>query len=163
MATTSECDKFPGCSSLETVDPDMLKILQNEKKRQKRCLELIASENFASKAVLQALGSCLTNKYSEGQVGQRYYGGNEFIDEMEKLTQKRALELFVLILKIGVSMFNHCQVFQLILLFTLPLLSLMDESWVLTFQTGVTCHMDSSQLQRKFLQHLYFLSLCRIG
>lgn len=76
------------------TDKEMFEIIGKEKNRQKRGLELIASENFASKAVLQALGSCLTNKYSEGQVGQRYYGGNEFIDEVERLTQKRALELF---------------------------------------------------------------------
>jgi len=77
-------------------DPEMLEIIKKEKDRQKRGLELIASENFASKSVLQCLGSCLNNKYSEGQVGQRYYGGNEFIDDMERLTQKRALELFSL-------------------------------------------------------------------
>ncbi|CAH1795454.1 unnamed protein product [Owenia fusiformis] len=75
-------------------DPDMWEILQKEKLRQKRGLELIASENFASKSVLQALGSCFNNKYSEGQVGQRYYGGNEFIDEMETLTINRALRCF---------------------------------------------------------------------
>lgn len=48
--------------------------------RQYECLELIASENFTSKAVMQAMGSCLTNKYSEGNIGKRYYGGNEYID-----------------------------------------------------------------------------------
>merc|ERR550514_1642644 len=68
--------------------------LADEKKRQVEGIELIASENFASRAVLQALGSEMTNKYSEGQVGARYYGGNEHIDRMEKLCQKRALELF---------------------------------------------------------------------
>ena len=57
-------------------------------------IELIASENFTSKAVMQALGSCLTNKYSEGYPGKRYYGGNEVIDKIEKLCQKRALEAF---------------------------------------------------------------------
>lgn len=75
-------------------DPEMHALITLEKQRQCRGLELIASENFASKAVLQALGSCLNNKYSEGQVGQRYYGGNEFIDQIETLTQKRALEAF---------------------------------------------------------------------
>lgn len=79
---------------MSVIDPDMLALIHSEKRRQKSCLEMIASENFASKAVLQALGSCFTNKYSEGYVGQRYYGGNEIVDEMEKLTQKRALELF---------------------------------------------------------------------
>lgn len=79
---------------ISEVDPEMLEIMKHEKRRQKSCLEMIASENFTSKAVLQALGSCLTNKYSEGVVGNRYYGGNEFIDEMEKLTQSRALAAF---------------------------------------------------------------------
>ena len=55
---------------------------------------MIASENFTSKAVMEALGSCLTNKYSEGYPGKRYYGGNEFIDKIELLCQKRALEAF---------------------------------------------------------------------
>merc|ERR1719456_491628 len=59
-----------------------------------RSIELIASENFTSKAVLECLGSVLTNKYSEGQPGGRYYGGNEHIDRVEALCQKRALELF---------------------------------------------------------------------
>jgi len=58
--------------NMSVIDPDMLDLIHKEKDRQKRCLELIASENFASKAVLQALGSCFTNKYSEGHVGQRY-------------------------------------------------------------------------------------------
>lgn len=81
---------------ISVTDPEMDAIIRQEKNRQKRGLELIASENFASKAVLQALGSCMNNKYSEGQAGQRYYGGNEFIDVMERLTQKRALELYKL-------------------------------------------------------------------
>lgn len=75
-------------------DPEMHHLIQEEKERQKKGLELIASENFASKSVLQALGSCLNNKYSEGQPGQRYYGGNEVIDKIELLCKKRALEAF---------------------------------------------------------------------
>ena len=66
--------------SLEEKDPEMDAIIQGEKKRQFECLELIASENFTSKAVMQAMGSCLTNKYSEGYPGKRYYGGQEYID-----------------------------------------------------------------------------------
>lgn len=65
-----------------------------EKNRQKQGLELIASENFASKAVLDVLASCLHNKYSEGYPGARYYGGNEYIDQVENLCRRRALELF---------------------------------------------------------------------
>ena len=69
-------------------------MIQNEKKRQFEGLELIASENFTSRAVMEALGSCLTNKYSEGYPGKRYYGGNQYIDQIETLCQKRALEAF---------------------------------------------------------------------
>merc|ERR1711959_222458 len=65
-----------------------------EKNRQLRCVELIASENFTSKAVLECLGSVLTNKYSEGQPGARYYGGNEVIDKVENLCKDRALQAF---------------------------------------------------------------------
>jgi glycine hydroxymethyltransferase len=57
-------------------------------------IELIASENFTSKPVMEALGSCLTNKYSEGQPGARYYGGNENIDKIELLCKERALAAF---------------------------------------------------------------------
>merc|ERR1711933_616662 len=64
--------------------------------RQMRSIELIASENFTSKAVLECLGSILTNKYSEGQPGARYYGGNEVIDKIENLCKKRALDAFSL-------------------------------------------------------------------
>ncbi|CAO2643439.1 Serine hydroxymethyltransferase, cytosolic [Lemmus lemmus] len=69
-------------------------IIKKESNRQRVGLELIASENFASRAVLEALGSCLNNKYSEGYPGQRYYGGTEFIDELETLCQKRALQAY---------------------------------------------------------------------
>ena len=79
---------------LDNSDPEVAKIIHSEYLRQKNGIELIASENFVSSAVLAALGSHMTNKYSEGQVGKRYYGGNEHIDEMELLCKKRALELF---------------------------------------------------------------------
>uniref|UniRef100_A0A8C5UZT8 Serine hydroxymethyltransferase n=1 Tax=Microcebus murinus TaxID=30608 RepID=A0A8C5UZT8_MICMU len=69
-------------------------IIKKESNRQRVGLELIASENFTSRAVLEALGSCLNNKYSEGYPGQRYYGGTEFIDELETLCQKRALQAY---------------------------------------------------------------------
>lgn len=81
---------------LEKNDEDVFNIIRKEKERQRSGLELIASENFASAAVLQALGSCLNNKYSEGYPGVRYYGGTEYIDELERLCQKRALEVFKL-------------------------------------------------------------------
>jgi glycine hydroxymethyltransferase len=80
--------------SIEEKDPEMAQLIASEKQRQFQCLELIASENFTSKAVMQAMGSCLTNKYSEGYPGKRYYGGNEFIDQVESLCQSRALTAF---------------------------------------------------------------------
>lgn len=75
-------------------DKELYNILKKEKNRQKRSLELIASENFVSNSVLQANGSIFTNKYSEGYPKNRYYGGNEHIDELELLCQKRALKIF---------------------------------------------------------------------
>eukprot|EP01041_Mallomonas_annulata_P002364 gene2363-4582_t len=83
------------CSDgLKTVDEEVYSIMSNEWDRQYEGIELIASENFASRAVLEALGSCFTNKYSEGLPGQRYYGGNIHIDRLEILCQNRALNLF---------------------------------------------------------------------
>jgi len=82
--------------ALSDVDPEIASIISKEKVRQVRGLELIASENFTSKAVMEALGSCMTNKYSEGRPNARYYGGNEFIDQAELLCEKRALDLFKL-------------------------------------------------------------------
>jgi glycine hydroxymethyltransferase len=79
---------------LKDADPEMYKLVQLESLRQFRGLELIASENFTSSAVMDCLGSSLTNKYSEGYPGKRYYGGNEFIDSVEVLCQKRALAAF---------------------------------------------------------------------
>ncbi|MFS8032691.1 putative glycine hydroxymethyltransferase [Helianthus anomalus] len=79
---------------LSNVDPEVSEIIYNEKQCQFRSLQLIASENFTSRAVMEAVGSCLTNKYSEGLPGKRYYGGNEHIDELETLCQKRALAAF---------------------------------------------------------------------
>lgn len=79
---------------MKTLDPEMYNIIEGEKLRQRDSLALIPSENFTSKAVLEALGSVMQNKYSEGYPGARYYGGNEFIDKAESLCQKRALEAF---------------------------------------------------------------------
>ena len=75
-------------------DSELSQILENEIERQKNGIELIASENFTSSQVLKYLGSVFTNKYSEGQPGKRYYGGNKFIDNMENLCIKRALTAF---------------------------------------------------------------------
>ncbi|CAK9155451.1 unnamed protein product [Ilex paraguariensis] len=79
---------------LSDTDPEVRSIIDKEKQRQFRSLELIASENFTSRAVMEAVGSVLTNKYSEGLPGKRYYGGNEYIDELEILCQERALAAF---------------------------------------------------------------------
>ncbi|MDQ3001990.1 MAG: serine hydroxymethyltransferase, partial [Fibrobacterota bacterium] len=79
---------------LRETDPEIHAIIAKETLRQQDGLELIASENTTSQAVLEAMGSVLTNKYSEGYVGKRYYGGNEVIDEMESLAIARAKELF---------------------------------------------------------------------
>jgi len=77
-------------------DIQIKKLLETEKKRQKSVINLIASENIVSEDVLEALGSELTNKYSEGYPGHRYYGGNEIVDKIELLAQERALKLFKL-------------------------------------------------------------------
>jgi glycine hydroxymethyltransferase len=79
---------------LERVDPEIAKALRAETERQSRNLELIASENFVSEAVLEAVGSVLTNKYAEGYPGRRYYGGCEVVDVAEELAIARAKELF---------------------------------------------------------------------
>eukprot|EP00210_Caulerpa_lentillifera_P009090 g8671.t1 len=79
---------------LSEVDPELSDIIEKEKNRQYKGLELIPSENFTSAAVLEAVGSVMTNKYSEGYPGARYYGGNEFIDLAESLCQKRALAAY---------------------------------------------------------------------
>merc|ERR1712061_607331 len=86
--------QLPGNKSLQDADPSMYALIEEEKARQMRSIELIASENFTSKAVLECLGSVLTNKYSEGQPNARYYGGNEVIDKVENLCKARALEAF---------------------------------------------------------------------
>ncbi len=80
--------------SLREVDPKVYGIIKKEEKRQENNLELIASENFTSSAVLEAQGSCLTNKYAEGYSGRRWYDGCEFMDDIETLAIKRAKKIF---------------------------------------------------------------------
>jgi len=79
---------------LKEADSEVYSIIRNEKERQKKNLEMVASENYTSLSVLDCMGSCLHNKYSEGQPGQRYYGGNEYVDQLERLAQTRALALY---------------------------------------------------------------------
>jgi len=89
--------KYPLCSpgnALRDIDPDIAELVEEETRRQKDGLELIASENFVSPAVLEAMGSPLTNKYAEGLPGKRYYGGCEVVDRVEQLAIDRVKELF---------------------------------------------------------------------
>ncbi len=83
-----------GTRSLKQTDPEIHAAIDGERRRQNDGLELIASENFVSRAVREATGSVLTNKYAEGYPGRRYYGGCEFVDVAERLARERALELF---------------------------------------------------------------------
>lgn len=86
---------FPqALTPLAEADPEIASLIEQEKTRQWKGIELIASENFTSMAVMEALGSALTNKYSEGLPGARYYGGNECIDQVENLCRERALKAF---------------------------------------------------------------------
>ncbi len=79
---------------LESVDPALFGIVRREVERQNTTIQLIASENFTSRAVMEAQGTVLTNKYSEGYPGKRYYGGNYVVDEVEELARTRACDLF---------------------------------------------------------------------
>ena len=79
---------------LQSADPEIFEAIRNEAARQASQLELIASENFVSRAVLEAMGSVMTNKYAEGLPTRRYYGGCEFVDEAEELARVRAIQLF---------------------------------------------------------------------
>src|SRR6202522_1993072 len=80
--------------SLDQVDPEVAEALRDEVRRQATGLELIASENFVSEAVMEAAGSVFTNKYAEGYPGKRYYGGGEKVDRVETLAIERAKKLF---------------------------------------------------------------------
>jgi glycine hydroxymethyltransferase len=80
--------------ALKTTDSEIHRLIALEADRQEEQLEMIASENFVSQSVLQAMGSVLTNKYAEGYPGKRYYGGCEVVDEVETLARQRLLELF---------------------------------------------------------------------
>src|ERR1700689_4416388 len=79
---------------LYAVDPQIANAIDNEARRQHEGLELIASENFVSEAVLEAAGSVFTNKYAEGYPGKRYYGGCEFTDVVEELARERVKKSF---------------------------------------------------------------------
>jgi glycine hydroxymethyltransferase len=80
--------------TLQQIDPEIFKTIADETARQDEKLEMIASENFTSRAVMEAMGGVMTNKYAEGYPGNRYYGGCEFVDEAENIARDRACELF---------------------------------------------------------------------
>ena len=79
---------------IRSADPEVAEAIELELKRQRNHIELIASENFVSPAVMAAMGTCLTNKYAEGYPGKRYYGGCQFVDVAEDLARDRAKQLF---------------------------------------------------------------------
>ena len=95
-AAANSMDKHSGYFTLglEGADPEVFNSVQDELNRQRDKIELIASENIVSKAVLEAQGSVLTNKYAEGYPGKRYYGGCEYVDVAEQLAIDRACKLF---------------------------------------------------------------------
>src|SRR6187455_3542070 len=85
---------FPDSSTVAATDPELWAAIQSEFRRQEEGIEMIASENYASPAVLAAQGSVLTNKYAEGYPGRRYYGGCEHVDVIERLAIDRVKALF---------------------------------------------------------------------
>ena len=94
MTSWSSWDQAPPGGALRAADPEIAELIERETQRQNNGLELIASENFVSPAVMEAMGSPLTNKYAEGLPGKRYYGGCEVVDEVERIAIERAKTLF---------------------------------------------------------------------
>ena len=96
MSAAASLPLFPSffSASVEETDPEIAEAIRNELGRQQHEIELIASENIVSKAVLEAQGSIMTNKYAEGYPGKRYYGGCQFVDVAENLAIERAKQLF---------------------------------------------------------------------
>ena len=94
MTGWNEWDRCPPGAALREADPEIARLIEREVERQSDGLELIASENFVSPAVMEAMGSPLTNKYAEGLPGKRYYGGCEIVDQVEQLAIDRAKQLF---------------------------------------------------------------------
>ncbi len=111
-------------TNLKNTDPELLDMIKKEEERQEYNIELIASENFTSLSVMEAMGSLLTNKYAEGYPHKRYYGGCEFVDEVEDLARER-LKNYLLQ---NMPMYNHilvhkpiwqfiCLCFRLVILY----------------------------------------------
>ena len=86
--------EVPSFAPLNEADPEVWAVIEAERARQRDGIELIASENYVSRAVLEATGTILTNKYAEGYPGRRYYGGCEIVDRVERLAIERAKQLF---------------------------------------------------------------------
>ena len=101
--------------NLKNEDKEIFSLVEKELNRQQQGIELIASENFTSEAVMEAMGSYLTNKYAEGYPGKRYYGGCEIVDEVEEIARK-GLKNF---LGQSMQMYNHIQALKQIWLYTL--------------------------------------------
>ena len=101
MKSSRSDNIFSNENSIENYDSELWKSFQNEAKRQEDHIELIASENYASKRILEAQGSVLTNKYAEGYPSKRYYGGCENVDVAENLAIDRAKELFLSLIHIS--------------------------------------------------------------
>src|SRR5437763_8891379 len=94
LSPTEQAAGIPADPPLSEVDPEIWQAIKDEEGRQHDKIELIASENYVSRAVLEAQGSVLTNKYAEGYPGNRYYGGCEYVDIVENLARDRAKNLF---------------------------------------------------------------------
>ena len=103
-------DQYKGFfeDSLSKTDPDLFKAISDELRRQQQHIELIASENIVSQAVLEAQGSVLTNKYAEGYPGNRYYNGCEHVDVVENLAIERLKNYLI----VNLQMLNHTQVLK---------------------------------------------------
>ena len=99
---------FNGDHTIQALDPELWAAIEGEHRRQHDHIELIASENYVSPAVMQAQGSQLTNKYAEGYPGRRYYGGCEFVDIVEQLAIDRAKNLFASLFSSPAMLFSVC-------------------------------------------------------
>ena len=129
---------------LKTFDPEIYNAIKEEIKREQDKIVLIASENYASKAVLQAQGSVFTNKYAEGYPGRRYYGGCEFADQVELLAIERAKELFGAE-HVNVQLHSGSQANMAGIL---PYLNPEIKSWVWTLIMGAISHMGLNSIFR---------------
>ena len=135
---------------IQAVDSEIAEAIQLEKGRQNQNIELIASENFVSKAVMAAMGSPLTNKYAEGYPGKRYYGGCQYVDIVENLAIERAKKLF------GAAYVNvqphsgaqaNMAVFQVILL------------WVWLWIRADICHTEAQPISQASISIVYLMVL----